>query len=64
MVLIDGVDAMAEKAANALLKTLEEPGNGLLVLISERPERLLSTIRSRCQQIPFFRLSNENIHNC
>jgi DNA polymerase-3 subunit delta' len=57
LVVLDGVEAMAEGAANALLKTLEEPGNGLLVLITAAPERLLGTIRSRCQQIPFARLA-------
>ena len=59
MVLIEAVEAMAEAAANALLKTLEEPGNGVLILISAAPERLLSTIRSRCQLIRFLRLSPE-----
>jgi DNA polymerase-3 subunit delta' len=57
LVVLDGVEAMAEGAANALLKTLEEPGDGLLVLITAAPERLLGTIRSRCQQIPFARLA-------
>lgn len=57
LVVIEAVEAMAEGAANALLKTLEEPGDGLLLLLSAAPERLLSTIRSRCQAIPFARLS-------
>ncbi len=61
IVIIDEVEAMAEQAANALLKTLEEPNNGLLILISSRPDRLLPTIRSRCQQIPFTRLSPKNM---
>ena len=56
LVVLDGAEAMAEGAANALLKTLEEPGDGLLILLSAAPERLLSTIRSRCQTIPFARL--------
>ncbi len=56
LVVIEAVEMMAEGAANALLKTLEEPGNGLLVLLTSAPERLLSTIRSRCQQIVFSRL--------
>ncbi len=59
LVVLEGVEAMAEGAANALLKTLEEPGDGLLVLISAAPEQLLGTIRSRCQQIPFARLAPE-----
>jgi DNA polymerase-3 subunit delta' len=45
------------EAANALLKTLEEPRpNVHFVLLSERPERLLPTIRSRCQRLRFTRL--------
>jgi len=59
LVVIDGAEAMAEAAANALLKTLEEPGDGLLILISAAPDRLLATIRSRCQQIPFLRLDSD-----
>ncbi|MCP9916510.1 DNA polymerase III subunit delta' [Cyanobium sp. ATX 6F1] len=56
LVVIEAVEAMAEGAANALLKTLEEPGGGLLLLLTAAPDRLLSTIRSRCQAIPFSRL--------
>jgi len=45
-------DAMNMVAANALLKTLEEPAAGLrLLLCTDDPERLLPTIRSRCQRI-------------
>jgi len=61
LVVIEAVEAMAEGAANALLKTLEEPGDGLLVLLTAAPDRLLSTIRSRCQTIPFSRLSPEDL---
>jgi DNA polymerase-3 subunit delta' len=59
LVVLEGVEAMAEGAANALLKTLEEPGDGLLLLITAAPEQLLGTIRSRCQLIPFARLAPE-----
>jgi DNA polymerase-3 subunit delta' len=45
------------EAGNALLKSLEEPRpNVCFVLISERPDRLLVTIRSRCQRVRFGRL--------
>ena len=45
-------DRMTEQAANAFLKTLEEPaGRTLLLLLTDRPENLLPTISSRCQQI-------------
>ncbi len=61
LVVLDGAEAMAEAAANALLKTLEEPGDGLLILIAAAPQQLLSTIRSRCQQIPFARLDPQQV---
>lgn len=45
------------EGANALLKTLEEPRpNVCFILLSERPDRLLLTIRSRCQRVRFSRL--------
>ena len=52
VVLMDPADAMTVSAANALLKTLEEPPAGaVLVLVTRRPSALLPTIRSRCQQV-------------
>ena len=45
------------ESANAILKTLEEPRAGVhFILLSERPDRLLPTIRSRCQRVRFGRL--------
>jgi DNA polymerase-3 subunit delta' len=42
------------EAANALLKTLEEPRPRVtFILLAERPDRLLPTIRSRCQRVRF-----------
>lgn len=50
--VIDPADWMNVNAANALLKTLEEPSPGsLLVLISDRPSSLPATVRSRCQRV-------------
>ncbi len=50
VVLIDPADAMNTVCTNALLKTLEEPGDGLVfVLVSARPDGIAPTIRSRCQ---------------
>ncbi len=52
--VIDPADAMNPAAANALLKTLEEPtASSLIVLIADQPWRLPTTIRSRCQRIDF-----------
>lgn len=51
---IDPADAMNTAAANALLKTLEEPSEQtLLILLADAPWRLPQTIRSRCQRIEF-----------
>ncbi|EGR1596904.1 TPA: DNA polymerase III subunit delta' [Vibrio parahaemolyticus] len=48
--VIEPADAMNESASNALLKTLEEPGEKcLFLLVTHNQERLLPTIRSRCQ---------------
>lgn len=50
--IISDADRMNSAAANAFLKTLEEPPNGcLLILITTKPERLLPTILSRCVNI-------------
>ena len=55
--LIDQADKMNPAAANSLLKTLEEPSaETLIILISARPEALLTTVLSRCQRLPFARL--------
>lgn len=52
VIVIDPAQAMNVNAANALLKTLEEPGAGmLLLLVSDAPAMLAATVRSRCQQI-------------
>lgn len=52
--LIDPADAMNHAASNALLKTLEEPTPGtIIVLVADSPSRLSATIRSRCQRIEF-----------
>ena len=52
IVLVNPAEAMNAAAANALLKTLEEPPkNSLLLLVSHQASRLLPTILSRCHQL-------------
>lgn len=52
--IIRDAESMSDQAQNALLKTLEEPpGATCLILVTASAERLLPTIRSRCQVIPF-----------
>lgn len=54
IVIIDPADDMNRNAANAVLKTLEEPPvKTLFILISHNPGRLLPTIRSRCHSVAF-----------
>lgn len=50
IVVLDGADGMNRAGQNAVLKILEEPPKGaLLLLVTERPSALLPTIRSRCR---------------
>jgi DNA polymerase-3 subunit delta' len=50
--LIDAADEMNPQAANAVLKLLEEPPEGaVLILIAHQPQRLLPTVRSRCREL-------------
>lgn len=61
-VLFDDAHRMSEEAMNALLKTLEEPPERtMLILVSSVPDRLLGTIRSRCQTIHFAPLPDDEL---
>jgi DNA polymerase-3 subunit delta' len=54
-VIIDNAEKLTIEAQNCLLKTLEEPkGKTILILVTSQPDRLLTTIFSRCQTIKFF----------
>jgi DNA polymerase-3 subunit delta' len=54
IVVVDSADDLERGAANALLKTLEEPpADMLFLLVSHAPGRLLPTIRSRCRTLRF-----------
>jgi DNA polymerase-3 subunit delta' len=60
--VIDQAEKMTEEAANSLLKTLEEPPEtSHLILVTAFPNRLLPTIRSRCQTFPFRALTRAEI---
>ncbi|MEW6162521.1 MAG: DNA polymerase III subunit delta' [Nitrospirota bacterium] len=60
VVIVDEADSMNPYAANAFLKTLEEPPkDSLIILISSNPDRLPDTIRSRCSRVNFTPLSHE-----
>ncbi|NMC34359.1 MAG: DNA polymerase III, subunit gamma and tau, partial [Veillonellaceae bacterium] len=60
--IIDEVHMLTEPAFNALLKTLEEPpAHAVFILATTEPQKVPVTIRSRCQHIPFRRISGKDI---
>jgi DNA polymerase-3 subunit delta' len=61
IVLISDAHLLNEAASNCLLKTLEEPSNGIFILITSKLNLLLDTIISRCQIIRFRSFSSEKI---
>jgi DNA polymerase-3 subunit delta' len=59
-VVVDDAHRMSEEAMNAFLKTLEEPPERTtLLLVTSVPQRLLDTIRSRCQTLLFFPVAED-----
>lgn len=61
-VIIDPADDLEKNAANALLKSLEEPPVGtVFLLVTHRPGRLLPTIRSRCRMLRFAPLADAEV---
>lgn len=60
VVVLEDVHTMRREAANSLLKILEEPPPGnLLILTADSSREILPTLTSRCQVIPFMPLSRE-----
>lgn len=60
--IIDAADDLNPSAANAVLKTLEEPPErGVVLMVSHAPGRLLPTLRSRCRRLDFPPWSAEDI---
>lgn len=62
VVVVEEADRLRVEAANAFLKTLEEPPSRThFVLVTAAPEKLLDTVRSRCQKIRFSPLGEETL---
>jgi DNA polymerase-3 subunit delta' len=60
--VVEEAESMNASAQNAMLKTLEEPfGRALIVLLTDQPESLLLTIRSRCQLVRFSALEEGRV---
>ncbi|MBI4722350.1 MAG: AAA family ATPase [Candidatus Stahlbacteria bacterium] len=61
-IIVKDADTLTEEAANAFLKILEEvPKQTIFILTTSKIDAILSTIRSRCYQIEFRRLVEEEI---
>jgi DNA polymerase-3 subunit delta' len=59
--IVDAADELNRNAANALLKTLEEPPpRSILLLVAHAPGRVAATIRSRCRRIALERLAEDD----
>ena len=59
-IIIDEAELLDDTAQNTLLKTLEEPPEGtMLILVTSRERRLLPTVRSRCHRVGFGPLGRE-----
>ncbi len=63
IILIIDAHLLNEAASNCLLKTLEEPSNGIFILLTSKLNLLLDTIISRCQIIRFRSFSYKQINN-
>ena len=63
IVLIIDAHLLNEAASNCLLKTLEEPSNGIFILLTSKLNLLLDTIISRCQIIKFRSFSSKKINS-
>jgi len=63
IVLIIDAHLLNEAASNCLLKTLEEPSNGIFILLTSKLNLLLDTIISRCQIVRFRSFSNKQINS-
>lgn len=62
VVILDEAHSMTREAFNALLKTLEEPPpRTVFVLVTTEPQRIIETVRSRCMEFVFSRLSEVDI---
>ena len=61
IVLIIDAHLLNEEASNCLLKTLEEPSNGIFILLTSKLNLLLDTIISRCQIVRFRSFSSKQI---
>ncbi|MGH1483268.1 MAG: DNA polymerase III subunit delta' [Geminicoccales bacterium] len=64
VLIVDGAEQLNRNAANALLKPLEEPPSGaVLILISHRPGQVAATLRSRCAKLALRGLDDAHLQD-
>lgn len=64
VVIVDGAEQLNRNAANALLKPLEEPPAGaVLILVTHRPSQVAATLRSRCAKLPMHGLDEATLNH-
>lgn len=62
VLIVDEAHLLDQNGQNAVLKTLEEPAEGtVLILVTENEDKLLPTIRSRCQRVVFSPLADADL---
>ncbi|HRP01282.1 MAG TPA: hypothetical protein PLE30_01425 [Candidatus Kapabacteria bacterium] len=62
VVIVSDAERMNTEAANAFLKTLEEPNDNIIIILcTSKPDQILATIKSRCQIIKFAPLNKSDI---
>ena len=60
--IVDEAELLGHETQNALLKVIEEPPLGtVIILVTTDEHRLLATVRSRCQRVPFFGLDTTSL---
>lgn len=65
IVIVKDADSLTPEAQNAMLKTMEEPPSyGMIILMTQNAEFLLPTIRSRCVQLRFEPLKEQELYDC
>lgn len=64
IVLIDNIEYLNTNSINALLKTLEEPGNNIFFILINNNKKILDTLKSRCLNFNIYLSNNQSIKVC
>ena len=64
IILIDNIELLNINSINALLKTLEEPGNGIFFILINNNKKILETLKSRCLNFNIFLTNDQSKEVC